>query len=184
MAIIVDTNCFSRVFCRTNKEHANFKPVLDWIIYGNGFLVYGGSKYREELLKAKSYIKFFRLLKGYKKAISFPDDPIDEFQTMFKEMIKDKDFDDPHLPAIVLVSKCRLICTKDTRSQPFVTSPDLYPKRFHTPKYYTGLKDQDLLCDSNIDKRLLKHRLQLNKKEKDALNLFFNKYSKVDAKTK
>lgn len=173
MAIIVDTNCFSRVFCRKNKEHSEFKPILDWIINGSGFLVYGGSKYKEELFKAASFKKFFRLLKDYKKAINFPDDQIDEYQKKYEIKIKDKDFDDPHLPAIVLVSKCRLVCTRDLRSQPFVTSSDNYPKRFHTPKYYTGRKDEYLLCNSIIDKRLLKHRRMLNKREKDSLNSFF-----------
>lgn len=173
MAIIVDTNCFSRVFCRTNKEHMFFKPVLDWIISGSGFLVYGGTKYKDELIKAKKFIKIFRLLKGYNKAVSFPDNEIDEYQALCEEKIKDDDFDDPHLPAIVLVSKCRLICTADIRSQPFVTSPDLYPRKFHIPQYYSGLKDKDLLCDSNIDRRLLKYKRCLNKKEKEIINTYF-----------
>lgn len=174
MAIIVDTNCFSRVFCRKNKEHIEFKPILDWIINGSGFLVYGGKKYNDELIKASKFRRFFRLLKDYKKAIRFPDAPIDEYQKKYESVIKDKDFDDPHLPAIVLVSKCRLICTRDLRSQPFVTSPDNYPKGFHVPHYYTGLKDECLLCNANIDRRLLMHKHLLNKKEKDFLNSFFD----------
>ena len=173
MAIIVDTNCFSRVFSRTNKEHKDFVPVLDWIIYGNGFLVYGGSKYKKELVESATFFKLFRMLRDYHKAVPFPDDLIDKFQKKYEAMIQDPDFDDPHLPAIVRVSKCRLICTKDNRSKRFVTSPDMYPKHFHAPKYYTGLRDQDILCDANIDKRLLAYRQQLNKKEKDKLRLMF-----------
>ena len=173
MSIILDTNCFSRVFCRKDKEHREFKPVLDWIIYGSGFLVYGGSKYKKELETSGRFKKFFRLLKDYKKAIHFPDLEIDCYQKSYEAKIIDKDFDDPHLPAIVIVSKCRLICTRDLRSQPFVTSSDNYPKKFHTPQYYTGLKDVNLLCDANIDKRLLKHRRMLNKKEKDYIKAFF-----------
>lgn len=175
MSIILDTNCFSRVFCRKNKEHQEFKPILDWIVFGSGFLVYGGSKYKSELQKSANFKRLFRLLKDYKKAIHFSDSMIDDYQRLYEAKIKDKDFDDPHLPAIVLVSKCRLICTRDLRSHPFVTSSDNYPKGFHVPHYYTGLKDKCLLCDANIDKRLLMHKHLLNKKEKELLISFFDK---------
>lgn len=174
MAIIVDTNCFSRVFSKSNKEHKEFVPVLDWIIYGSGFLIYGGSKYKAELKKSTAFFKIFRLLKDYHKAISFSDALIDKYQRQYEALIQDPDFDDPHLPAIVKASKCRIICTTDERSRPFVTSPALYPKRFHTPKYYTGLRDQYLLCEANIDKRLLSQRQQLNKKEKEILESVFD----------
>lgn len=173
MSIIIDTNCFSRVFCRTNQEHAEFKPVLDWIIHGHGFLVYGGSKYKEELKKAKSFLKFFRLLKDFKKAVPFPDKQIDEYQKKYEKMVDNKDFDDPHLPAIVLVSKCRLICTKDFRSKPFVTSSWLYPPKFHVPYYYTSSRDSELLCDDNIDKRLKCYSHILKKKDREKLNAYF-----------
>ena len=173
MAIIVDTNCFSRVFSRSDKEHKDFEPVLNWIINGSGFLVYGGSKYKAELKKSSAFIKIFRLLKDYHKAISFSDTLIDKYQRQYEALIQDPDFDDPHLPAIVKASKCRIICTRDERSRPFVTSTNLYPKRFHTPMYYTGLRDQHLLCDANIDKRLLSQRQQLNKKEKAILESVF-----------
>lgn len=172
MAIIVDTNCFSRVFCRDNKEHGEFAPVLEWIIRGNGFLVYGGSKYKQELKDAMKFMRFFNLLKAAKKAVSFDDDTIDKLQTKYEQLINDPDFDDPHLPAIVLVSKCRLICTKDRRSYRFVTSPGMYPKRFHVPMYYSGLQDVGKLTDKNIPKCLMIHRSRLNKNQKEIICRF------------
>lgn len=175
MAIIVDTNCFARVFCRNNKEHADFAPVLDWIVNGNGFLVYGGSKYKKELRDAMKFMHFFNMLKIAKKAVAFDDVPIDRLQKKYEQLIKDPDFDDPHLPAIVLVTKCRLICTKDRRSFRFVTSPDLYPKRFHTPMYYSGLQDEGKLNNRNIPNSLKKHRSRLNKLQKEAIYRFIEK---------
>lgn len=172
MAIIVDTNCFARVFCRNNKEHADFAPVLDWIVSGNGFLVYGGSKYKQELRNAMKFMHFFNMLKTAKKAVAFDDNLIDRLQEEFEQRFQDPDFDDPHLPAIVLVSKCRLICTKDRRSFRFVTSPDLYPKRFHTPMYYSGLQDVGKLTDKNIPESLKKHRSKLNRLNKEAIYRF------------
>lgn len=172
MAIIVDTNCFARVFCRNNKEHGEFAPVLDWIVCGNGFLVYGGSKYKQELRDAMKFMRFFNMLKAAKKAIAFEDAPIDKLQARYEQLIQDPDFDDPHLPAIVFVSKCRLICTKDRRSYRFVTSPRLYPKRFHVPMYYSGLQDKEKLNDRNIPESLKKHRCRLGKVRKEAIFRF------------
>lgn len=172
MAIIIDTNCFARVFCRSNKEHADFAPVLDWIIEGNGIMVYGGTKYNNELNKCKKYIPFFNLLKTAKKTFKCNCAKVDELQAKYEGMINDPDFDDPHLPAIVLVSKCRLICSKDYRSIPFVTSRDMYPKRFHLPQYYSSAKDKKLLCDDMIDERLKKYCHSLNKRQKDAIYKF------------
>lgn len=172
MAIIVDTNCFSRVFCRNNKEHNEFAPVLEWVLDGNGFLVYGGSKYKQELRKCMKFMHFFNMLKKAGKAFAFDDNYIDYLQAKNEQIIKHPDFDDPHLPAIVYVSKCRLICSKDTSSAYFVTDPILYPKGFHVPQYYSGKRDKHLLNDGNIDKRLLKYKTHLTRKQKDALHRF------------
>lgn len=67
-----------------------------------------------------------------------------------KKEITDKDFDDPHLPAIVIVSKCKVICSCDTRSVKFVTLPQLYPKGIDVPKYYTSKRNIDLLSDKYV----------------------------------
>lgn len=172
MAIIIDTNCFSRVFCRKNKEHEDFAPVLEWVLHGHGFLVYGGSKYKQELRDCMKFMHFFNMLKTARKAFTFDDDEIDKLQAEYEKMIQHPDFDDPHLPAIVRVSKCRLICSRDFRSVPFVTDPALYPKRFHVPQYYSSKRDAWLLTDDNIDKRLLSYRTQISKQQKEGLYRF------------
>ena len=175
MAIIIDTNCFARVFCRNNKEHADFAPVLDWILCGNGFLVYGGTKYMNELKACKKYWHFLRLLRDAKKVYLCDCKRVDEMQARYEQMIDDPDFDDPHLPAIVLVSKCRLICSRDFRSVPFVTSRDMYPKRFHLPHYYSSAKDAWMLTDANIDPRLKCCCSQLNKGTREAMYSYADK---------
>lgn len=174
MAIIVDTNCFARVFNRGCKEHAEFAPVLNWVVNGNGFLVYGGSKYLGELKKSYVYMKFFRLLRDLNKAFEFDRELIDKLTAEYEKKYGNKDFDDPHLPAIVTVSKCRLICSDDKRSIPYVTASYMYPKRFAVPSYYTGAKDSHLLVDRNIDRRLSKRKNLLSKKEKEIINKFID----------
>ena len=55
---------------------------------------------------------------------------------------------------------------------PFVTSPDMYPKYFHIPKYYKGIKDVGLLSDNNIGNHLKKYKNKLNKRQKEYINKF------------
>jgi len=175
MAIIIDTNCLSRVFNRKNKEFSEFKPVFDWIINGNGFIVYGGSKYEGELKKTQKYLGLFRILNDLGKVYKCPETrKIDELTNYYRMNYPIVDFDDPHLPAIVIVTKCRLICSTDIRSIPYVTNPKMYPKKFVVPKYYQSRKDEKLLIDSNIDKRLKCHRTKLNKREKEKINEFMS----------
>jgi hypothetical protein len=52
MCIIIDTNRFSSIFEEENSDHDEFKPILDWIIFGKGKIVYGGTKYKQELTRA------------------------------------------------------------------------------------------------------------------------------------
>ena len=153
MCIIIDTNCFANVFNKTSARHNEFVPVLKWIISGKGKVVYGGTKYIEELKKASKYMKIFSLMNMYNCAIHIEDQQVDHEQVYLETNIVDPNFDDPHLMAIVLTSGCRLICSEDDRSIPFVTNTRLYPRRISKPKYYKGLRQVQLLCDNNIPPR-------------------------------
>ncbi|WP_120489201.1 hypothetical protein [Bergeyella cardium] len=150
MAIIIDTNCFANVFDKKSANHQEYKPVLDWIVSGKGLLVYGGSKYIAELKKSPKYLPIFRLLKEVNKVIIGNTENIDKIQAEIESVWKDENFDDPHLVAIVIDTKCRLICSEDKRSIPFVRNQKLYPKGFQAPSYYTGSRNKDLLCDNYI----------------------------------
>ena len=150
MAIIIDTNCFANVFNRKSTNHKEYRPVLDWIVKGKGVVVYGGTKYIEELRKAPKYLPIMRLLREIDKVIIGNTENIDRLQAEIEANRIDVDFDDPHLPAIIIDTKCRLICSEDKRSIPFVRNRDLYPNGIHTPSYYTGLRNKNLLCDNYI----------------------------------
>jgi len=150
MAIIIDTNCFANVFKRNSDKHEEFKPVLDWILTGKGLIVYGGTKYFEELKKASKYLKILRLFKEQNKVVVGDRNEIDKVEAKNKELINDEDFDDPHLPAIAIVTKCMLICSVDNRSIKHVKNPVLYPDGFSCPSYYTGKRNSGLLCDKYI----------------------------------
>lgn len=171
MAIILDTNCFSHVFNGKDQKHQEFVPVLDWVVDGEGFFVYGGTKYENELKECRFYHKIFNLLKAMNKVIHFKDkkDRIDTITQNLKDKYGNKDFDDPHLPAIVQVTKCKLICSQDTRSMGYVRDSKMYPKGFEIPHYYTGSKDKDLLIERNIDEDLKKYKKKLKKETKSPI---------------
>lgn len=167
MCVIVDTNTFGPVFNDKDAKHADFEPILHWVLYGKGKFVIGGSKYMGELKKAKRYLHLFGILNSYKdKIIKLDDQLVDNEQKRLETMVTDPDFDDPHLPAMVIVSKCQIICSDDTRSIRFVTDPRLYPDGVKTPKYYTGIRNRNLLCDKYVDDKYKPlNKLSLNKAE-------------------
>ncbi len=154
MCVIVDTNTFGPVFNPNNDKHSEFEPVLNWVLHGKGKFVIGGSKYMGELKKATRYLRLFRILNTTKdKVVRLDNKMVDDEQARIEALITDTDFDDPHLPAMIIVSKCQVICSDDTRSIRFVTDSRLYPDGVKTPKYYTGCRNKNLLCDNYIDDR-------------------------------
>lgn len=168
MPIIVDTNCFANVFSRNSARHNDFKPVLDWILYGKGLLVYGGTQYKNELKKANKYLAIFRFLKESGKVINGDDSKIDEIQSQIEKKNTDERFNDIHLVAISINTKCILICSEDTTSIKYVTNKKYFPKNTNKPVYYTSVSNKNLLCDNYVDDSL-KPLYKIKKKIADKL---------------
>lgn len=149
MCIIIDVNALNEVFNTHSVNHQQFQPVRDWIIEGKGKVLYGGTKYRDELRRTK-YVKLFGQLKRARKAVQVDNQQIDQEQKRIEALVTDPDFDDPHLIAIICVSRCILICSKDKRSYPFLKDKRFYPKGYDRPKIYSNKRNSDLLVDVNI----------------------------------
>ena len=150
MCIIIDSCCFASVFEKRALDHSDFRPVLEWVVAGKGKIVYGGTKYRRELKRAKKYIFFIGELKRAGKTVELPSQIVDEIENETKQKISHRNFDDQHIVAMIIVSKCRLICTKDKRANPFIKEPSLYPKKFKVPKLYCSSRNANLLRDDYI----------------------------------
>lgn len=148
--VILDTNCFSHVFKRSDKKHSEFAAFLEWLCNGPGYLVYGGTKYKEELSKANQYLKIFQLLHDCNKADVYEDSLIDNEMGRIVRLVNDKRFDDPHLAAIVVVTKSRVICTEDSRSFSYLKRKDIYDGMVECPKFYTGCNCSHLLTRSYV----------------------------------
>jgi hypothetical protein len=168
MAIIIDTNCFANVFSPKSNKHPEFKPVLEWILVGKGIMVYGGSTYKAELKRTPKYLPIIRLLRDVGKVLEGCQQTIDNIQAEVEDINDDADFDDPHLPAITIATKCKLICSEDTRSIKHVTDRKYYPKGFSAPSYYTSSKNRSLLTDNYVDKSL-KPLCKMNKLDSERI---------------
>lgn len=156
--VILDTNCFSHVFNLRDEKHDDFSDFLNWLCFGTGYLVYGGSKYINELAKSKRYLKIFRILHQFNKAFVYNRSLVDEAMKHISDLVKNQDFDDPHLAAIVVVTKSRVICSVDERSFPYLKRKDIYPADIECPKIYTGNR-----CASLLSKKYVGGLSRLNK---------------------
>ena len=145
-SIIIDVNVLPSVFSKNSVEHDEFRHVKEWIEACKGKLVYGGSKYRRELAKLESsYIGILKELDNKRKIDEVPDTEVDLRQKEIDDICHTKSFNDSHILAIVIVSHCELVCTKDFKSIPFLNKREFYPKHIRTPKFYTKAKNRNLL---------------------------------------
>lgn len=146
MCIVVDANAASKVFKKNNAEHAEFKPVLDWIMTGKGKLVTGGETYLEELV---GYLSFFSELNRINKQVSICNKLVDTKKDELIIQINDKKCDDPHIIALLAVSGCKVLCSGDKRSFEYIKTKSFYPDQ-EIPKIYTSSKNKNLLNDYNL----------------------------------
>lgn len=150
MCLIVDTNCFACFFDETNPNYNEFAPAHDWVFKKEGKLMYGGTKFLNEMKKAEKYMRLILELNKKGKAISLDKCKVDKEEERIKELESNPDFDDPHLVAMTIVGRCQIICTQDKRAIKFLKKKDFYPNGVMRPKLYTGKRCKTLLCKKYI----------------------------------
>jgi predicted nucleic acid-binding protein len=152
MCFILDTNVFGAFFDENNSQHHNFAPAKKWVFDGNGKLVYGGTKYKSEMKKVIKYLGLFRELAKIGKFIEVCEKKVNQYEHDLLQMNINSDFDDHHLIAIILASKCKIICTNDLRAIPYLKDTAYYKNGVKKPKIYKTNKNKSLLRDQNIAK--------------------------------
>ncbi len=150
MCIVIDTNSLASVFNKDCADHVDFQPVFDWILTGKGIIVYGGSTYITELQNTSTYLRLIIDLEKARKVAHINDDLIDQEEIRISKISKKQKFNDKHLVAIISVSRCRLICSKDMESFPFILDKKFYPKKCKVPKIYSRKANSRLLTKVNI----------------------------------
>jgi len=127
--------------------------VLRWIIEGNGRMIYGGAKYNTELRTARWMLGIVAELSKKRRIIQIPNATIDPIATALKVKFPEAAFDDEHIVALVIASRCCVVCTKDNPAISYLKRLDVfsdYPG-VERPKIYKGHKSHvNLCCDQNI----------------------------------
>lgn len=152
MCLVIDTCCLSAVFDGQSRDHAKFVPVLEWVS-GKGRMIYGGTKYNEELKKARKFLPYITELSKQRKAIQMPSEGVDRIAAELKRKAPEPKFDDEHLVALVIASRCRVICTNDKKAAAYLKRADLFADYagVDRPKIFNGHRSHgNLCCDSNI----------------------------------
>jgi hypothetical protein len=148
--IVLDTNAFHSVFDPASSDHAEFFPVLHWIRKQNyACFVYGGTTYKNELSKMPKYLKLISEYKKTGKFIEINTQLIDNDVNRLKEICTEADFDDEHIVAILNISGCMLVCTKDSKAMPYIKRRDFYSDR-KIRKIYSNANNKNLLSKTNI----------------------------------
>lgn len=144
MTMVVDINCMARVFS-TNPEDQEFRPVFNFFNDGIGKLIYGGTKYMEELQRCMRYAKIVRLMRDRGDAVRISDEAVDKAHKELEQKLSGSDCDDPHIIALLASSNCGLLCSLDARSYQYIKDPSHYPRDHVGVKIYTGSRNTDLL---------------------------------------
>jgi hypothetical protein len=153
--MLIDANLIAVIFNKDNERYAVYKPVLEWFVGGRAKIVIGGGRYyRNEIQKRlASYIPILTELGRLNKTHWFPDNVVAELTAHIKNMENKSDFDDPHIVALLCVSKAKIFCSEDERSFQFVKDRRFYPKGQEVPKILslkTHNASLELLNDENI----------------------------------
>ena len=115
-------------------------------------VVYGGTRYKEELKRAQKYHRLFNEFRNARKIIEIDQTAVDDKEEEIAKRPQNAGFNDAHIVAILAVSGCRLLCSDDKRADKYIKNLTFYPKKSKRPKIYRGLRHECLLCDANIVK--------------------------------
>jgi hypothetical protein len=145
MKIVIDVNTLPHVFNQKDENHYEFEPVYNRVNEGRCNIVFGGTKYKSELAKMPNYLKLINIYKDKGIAIPLCDDDIDLKEIEIIKIVPIGRFNDQHLVAIVIISRCTVICTKDLAAIPFLRDQRFYPRGIPRPKFYTKRRNISLL---------------------------------------
>jgi len=152
MCLVIDANCFGSVFNQTSKRHKNFAPVWRWIYEGRGRMIYGGTKYNKELQDCKMLGVVSELSKK-RKTVHIANAIVDSIAAALKAKFPEPEFNDEHIVALVIASRCRVVCTDDKPAMTYLRRMDVFAHYdgIQRPKIFRGHKNHvKMCCDDHI----------------------------------
>lgn len=147
MCIVIDANVLSLVFCPEPND--DYRPIKEWIMEGPAMIVVGGTKYELELRRVSQALKLVSELNKIGKVLVVNKNDVDRLERGIEKIVPST-CDDPHLIALIGVSRCPLVCSKDKRADEFLSDHSLYPWKSFRPKIYRGKQHaSELLTKAN-----------------------------------
>ncbi len=121
MCVVVDANRASVVLGGPVPD--DYKPVIDWISRRGGRLVYGGSKFKQELARVRAAALLVQNWRSRGLAIEIAEAEIAAELTVVETIGYGSD--DPHVIALVRASGARTVVTGDADLMLDLTNPRL-----------------------------------------------------------
>lgn len=150
MCLLIDTGDLPNVFNETSTNHDDFSPVKEWIINGDGILVFGSEAYMDELSRMSKYADLILQLKKNGDAKKVPDEDVEPIYRLLVEELSDTACDDEHLIAIAKATELNLVCVTDRGAQKFLQDDRLYHSPTDKPSIYSDASHAHLLSESSI----------------------------------
>jgi len=164
MCIVIDADVFSSIVNREASAHSEFEPLIKWISFGKGKVVYGGSEYKKQIKKHSGFRDWLDQLEKLGKTVRINEKDVDSTEEYLKDNFVRSEYDDHHIVAIVIVSGCKLICSSDAgchslidtcykqEMRKLIKRNCLCGENPSPPKIYKNKEHKTLLRDSNIAK--------------------------------
>jgi hypothetical protein len=149
MCLVIDTCTFDSVFNTRSKHHEKYVPIVTWLSVGQGKIIFGGTKFKREI-KGRAFLKMLAEFDRKGKLVKVSDRSVDKIARELKVKVPDHDFDDEHIMALVIITKCCVVCTDDKRATPFLKRRDLYPRGIKPPKIYRSKAHAPLCRNEHI----------------------------------
>ncbi len=149
MCLVIDACSFHSVFSLDPTRSARFKPIVRWLEFGKGKLIYGGTKYAKEICGSNA-LKILAELDRRGRLVRFENSRVDKLATKMKAQEPSKKFNDEHLVALVALSKCCVVCTDEEEAIPFLKRADFYPKKVSPPSIYRNENHAHMCCNANV----------------------------------
>jgi hypothetical protein len=146
MCVVIDANCFGLVFSKTEN---GFTPVKAWIYKGSGRMIYGGTKYNREL-RDGGMLNLLKELSTVRKTAHIPNATVDSIAAKLKIKFPEAKFNDEHIAALVIASRCRVVCSVDDTAVTYLKRPDVFAgyAGVKRPKIFRGHEDHAAMCSN------------------------------------
>ena len=151
MCIVIDANRLPSVLNPRSSDHIEFQSILDWIGKRRTKIIYGGTKYNDELGRMGKYFGILTEMKRAGKVKELDKATVDCIQDDINQRTTHRNFNDQAIVAIIIASRTRLLCSHDTASLPFVRTRNLYPRGIEPPKIYRDRRDHRLLYHRDLN---------------------------------